>query len=467
MRRVVGLSLVGLGTFLIVIAVVLPTYIVGQVIKFPLNEFETATLVANNASYFDANTLTEKSPVTMDATYTIKGDAPAGDSSTAVWNEFSSVYDVTNGYQVELQSRTFAFNRRTAALVQCCGESLNGQPDVQTGVLGYVFPIGTKKQTYMVFDTSLGKPAPFVYSGTTSVLGVQADVFVENVPPTQVSTVSVPGSLIGSTASSVAAPEYYSNHLVYDVDPVTGALINVNEHEVQALYNPATNTQALTLFNADLVMTPTSEKTVVGLDNNGKTELSLLTLILPIVLGVVGAIVLVIGILMMRTRRDDVEAGPTTPAPEQAAVPEEPTRANLIPGLDDEPQEPTAESEPAAETESAAVEEAPAAEEAHAEEAPAAEEAPVEEAPVAEGSAEEEPAAAEEAPAASTAEDATAETETAAAPAAAETDPAPAAAETPAAPAAANGGAPAAAAPKRARRARTTKPAADPEASAK
>ena len=44
MRRDIGAVLAGLGTLLIVMAVVLPTYIVGQVAKFPLNEFQTATL---------------------------------------------------------------------------------------------------------------------------------------------------------------------------------------------------------------------------------------------------------------------------------------------------------------------------------------------------------------------------------------------------------------------------------------
>ncbi|HEY1622191.1 MAG TPA: DUF3068 domain-containing protein, partial [Streptosporangiaceae bacterium] len=355
MRRVIGLCLVGLGTFLIVMAVVLPTFIVSQVVKFPLNEFETATLVANNATYFNASTLSERSPVTLQATYTIKGDGPAGTSSTAVWNEFSYVYDITNHSSVQVQSRRMAFDRKTAQLVQCCGESVDGKPAVQTGVLGYVFPMGAKKQTYDLFDITLGKPVPFVYTGTTTVEGVHANVYTNNVPPTKIGTVSVPGSLVNSTASSVTAPEYYSNHVTYDVDPQTGALIDVNEHEAQVLYNPTTNQPALTLINADLVMTPASVHKVIGLDTSGRNELTLLQLILPIVLGVVGVIALVVGFLMVRQPREDVEAGPTTPAPERAAVPEDPTRANLVPGLGEEHKEATAGSASEAKTEPAPV----------------------------------------------------------------------------------------------------------------
>ena len=101
MRRVIGLILAGLGTFLIVVAVLLPTWVSSQVIKFPLNEFETATLEASNASYFSPSALTEKTGVNLQATYTIKGDGAAGNSSTAVWNEYSYVYDLTNRQAVQ------------------------------------------------------------------------------------------------------------------------------------------------------------------------------------------------------------------------------------------------------------------------------------------------------------------------------------------------------------------------------
>src|SRR5438105_13696110 len=113
MRRVIGLALAGVGTFLIVCAVALPTVVSSQVIKFPLNEYETASLAANNASYFSAKALTERTGVNMEATYTIKGDAKKGDSSTAVWNEYAYVYDRTNHEEVHQITRTVAIDRKT------------------------------------------------------------------------------------------------------------------------------------------------------------------------------------------------------------------------------------------------------------------------------------------------------------------------------------------------------------------
>src|ERR1700722_17669531 len=259
MRGIIGLILAGLGACLILVAVLLPTWVVGQVVKFPLNEYETATLDASNASYFSTTSLTERTGVSLEATYTIKGDASAGNSSTAVWNEYSYVYDLTNHQAVQQMSRTFAFNRRTGELVDCCGASVNGDTSVrQTGMVGYVFPIGTQKQTYQVFDTTLKKTMPFVYSGTTAVRGIQAYEFVENVPPTQVASLTVPGSFVGSAAASVTLPEFDEEHLTYYVDPETGALIDVKEQQSTTLRTSASAAPSLVLFDADLVATPAS-----------------------------------------------------------------------------------------------------------------------------------------------------------------------------------------------------------------
>jgi len=346
MRGVFGLVLAGVGTFLIVCAVVLPTWISGQVIKFPLNEYETATLDASNASYFSTTTLTEKTGVSMQATYTIKGDGAAGDSSTAVWNEYSYVYDLTNRQPVQQQTRTLAFNRRTGQLVNCCGASLNGNTSIrQTGLAGYVWPIGTKKQTYQVFDATLNKPMPFVYSGTTTVHGITTYKFEENVAPVQVTTLSVPGSLVGESAATVTLPEFYEMHLIYYVDPTTGALVNVNEHQTMSLRSPATGAQALLLFDADLIATPATVNTVVGLDTTGRNELSLLKTILPLVLGILGVIALIAGIFLSRRRHDDIDAGLHGTSPESAAeaadAPEPAASApaaepEVVPGMKDE-----------------------------------------------------------------------------------------------------------------------------------
>jgi Porin PorA len=350
MRGIIGLILAGLGAFLILVAVLLPTWVVGQVVKFPLNEYETATLQASNASYFNEASLTEKTGVTMEATYTIKGNASAGNSSTAVWNEYSYVYDLTNHQAVQQMTRTFAFNRRTGQLVDCCGASVNGVTSVrQTGLVGYVFPIGTQKQTYQVFDTTLKKTMPFVYSGTTDVRGIQAYEFVENVAPTQTGSVTLPGSLVKSQAASVTLGEYDAEHLIYYVDPETGALVDVNEQQSTTLRMSATAAPLLVGFDADLIATPASVTQIVALDSKGRNELNLLQTVLPLVLGIVGAVSLLVGIFLSLRRREDtaeIDDVSREAAPADSGRPDGAVRgrhaaelAGVVPGLDDEAAE--------------------------------------------------------------------------------------------------------------------------------
>jgi Porin PorA len=344
MRRV-GLILAGLGTCLVVFAVLAASWITGQVIKFPLNEFATVTLTAPNATYFSVAKLTEMTGVTVEATYTIKGNAAAGSSSTAVWNQFVYVYDQTNKAPIQSMTRTFAFDRRSAQLINCCGSNVGGDSSIaQHGYVGYVLPIGTKKQTYDVFDTNLNKAVPFTYTGIGDVDGTQAYKYTENVAPTQNGTQTVPGSLVNQAAASVTLPQYYQVQTTYWIDPVTGALLNVTQNEKLTLRN-TDGTQALVLLSANLAATQDSIDGLVALDNSQVTKASLVGTLLPLVTGILGLLLLIVGIVLFRKPEADAEAAPSRREPELAAAePEVAARHSLVPGLDDEPREAGVES---------------------------------------------------------------------------------------------------------------------------
>ena len=124
-------------------------------------------------------------------------------------------------------------------------------------------------------------------------------------------------------------------------------------------------------------MTLASVNGLVALDNSQRSKMSLVTTILPLVTGIVGVIVLIVGILLSRRPREDVESGASTTSPELAAAEPEDADSALRhaalpgPGLDDEP---TAES-PAVQLEAVQAEsesaEAPEAEAAQPEAAQA------------------------------------------------------------------------------------------------
>jgi hypothetical protein len=207
-----------------------------------------------------------------------------------------------------------------------------------------VLPIGTKKQTYDVFDTNLNKAVPFAYSGIGDVDGTQAYKFTETVAPTKNGSQTLPGSLVGQSAASVTLPQYYQTQTTYWIDPVTGALLNVTQNEKLTLRNDD-GSQALVLFNANLAATQDSIDGLVAIDNDQVSKASLVGTLLPLATGIIGLLLLIIGIALARRPEGDAVAAPSRREPELAAAePEAAASASLVPGLDDEPREATVES---------------------------------------------------------------------------------------------------------------------------
>lgn len=324
MRRAIGLTLAGLGAFLIVLAVLVRTYVGGQVIKFPLSEYLKTNLEATGVSYFSPSKVAEVSGATILVTSTVKGDPAAGTSSTAVWNGFTYLYDVTNSAVYQYSARRFAFNRRTAELVQCCGASVDGNTSVhQSGLVGFLWPFGTQKTTYQVFDPTLNKPMPTSYAGTSSIDGITVYRYVEHVAPTKAGSQTLPGSLVGmKSQASVTLPEYYAATNTFWVDPLTGAQLYSTQDQKLTLQDSA-GTQRLLLFSGDIKVTPQSETTIVGLDRTGRSEYTWLEVFTPLLAGLVGLVLLVVGILLARRRREDDQPDHAeASAPEPALDPE-------------------------------------------------------------------------------------------------------------------------------------------------
>ncbi len=309
MRRVAGLVLTGFGTFLLVLALFIRFVVVGEAVKFPLNENEITTLVANDASYFSVAKLAELTGVTMQDTLTVQGDNAAGNSSRAVWDEFSYVYDETNKQAVQYGTERMAFDRRTGELVNCCGVHIGTNASVQMSGQGFVWPLNSQQKTYSVFDTTLLKPAPSSFAGTAVVDGITTNKYVETVQPTQIGTQTLPGSLVGvNDAQSVTLAEYDHSTTTEYVDPVTGAPVEAQSS--QDLYLVNSGGPVLTLLDANFVTSAASVASTVKTAKHYDGEILLVSVILPVVLGLAGLILLVMGIMLTMSRRaDEYESG--------------------------------------------------------------------------------------------------------------------------------------------------------------
>jgi hypothetical protein len=309
MRRVFGVALAGLGAFLIVGALLCRFYLPGQVVKFPLNEYDVSRLSGTNVSYFSPQTGAEVNGATVRAVSTTQGDVAAGNSSTAVWNNITGVFDVTSSPQVAIGYSTerLAFDRRTGALMNCCGAEV-GTARPQFAGQGYVWPIGTQQQNYQVFNKSTLKAEPFNFTGTSTVDGLSVDVFVQPINNVQVGQpVTLPGSLVGSSQPTVQLPQYLTATNTYYVDPATGAPVKEVEAENQTLQDPVTGATALVLFNGTLTSTPQSVTASVNTARHYDTEINWLEVIGPIIGLLLGLVLLIVGILLINSYRDEYE----------------------------------------------------------------------------------------------------------------------------------------------------------------
>ncbi|HUB38127.1 MAG TPA: DUF3068 domain-containing protein [Streptosporangiaceae bacterium] len=306
MRRVAGLVLSALGAFLIVLALLTRFVVVGEAVKFPLNEKSISTLVASNASYFSPSKLHELTGATLQDTVTVEGDNAAGNTSRAVWNEFSYVYDETNRITYDYSTLRLPFDRRTGELLNCCGAAIGTNSSVHLSGQGFVWPIGSQQQTYQYFDTTLLKPEPSVYSGTAVVDGLTTYKYVETVLGDKSGTLTLPGSLVDDpTAQSVTLNEYDQSTTTFYVDPGTGAPVKElsNEH----LYLQSGGAEVLNLLNAHFESTASTVASAVSNAKSKDAEIELVSVILPVVFALVGIILLVMGIILTLSVRDEPE----------------------------------------------------------------------------------------------------------------------------------------------------------------
>jgi hypothetical protein len=319
MRRSTGLAASALGAFLVVLALLTRFYIAEQAIKFPLNEHRITTLTAENVSYFNPGELQELRRVTMTDTSTTEGDVASGSSSTAVWNNFSYIFDQTNGLTYDYSLQRLAFNRRSGELVDCCGANVNARRIHFSG-LGYVFPLGAQKTTYQIFDTTLMKTHPISYAGTATVDGLATYKYVEAVAPTRVGTDQLPGSLVGMLdQATVSLGEYYAGTTTDYVDPISGVPVLVRTGQHLYLVD-SSGKQVLNLLNATFVTTPASVAAAAQTARSADATISVATVIVPATVGVAGVIVLSIGVIMARTRPDSDDEDLTPVGGGQAAV---------------------------------------------------------------------------------------------------------------------------------------------------
>ena len=256
-----GLVAAGLAAFFAATGLVPALPVIDYAVPPALNNPETLVLTAADATYLSPVSLAEVSGARIEETDTVKPDDSAGSSSVAVWTVTTSTYDATHHQQLEPITQTFAIDRATAQLVSCCGANINGNLLIrQSGLSGYVFPAGSRRQAYDVFDIVLDRPEPAAYSGSGTIDGIPAYRYTEDITAARA----------GFSPLSATDPELYSVRNSYWVDPQTGAVLAIDATEDRYLAGPT----APRLFDADLATTPATVAALADQDRAVRHEIT-------------------------------------------------------------------------------------------------------------------------------------------------------------------------------------------------
>jgi hypothetical protein len=328
MRRFLGAVLVGLGTLLIVLAVGMPTFLEPQVSQLPTNlkpcnagsttdpagclppVTATAVQAAYLQTYNDGSAkvnqgnLIDTVEVKPQPNMTVQEQNAHRIPDTAViWAVYSTVKD---GQGVVIQQTTIliALDRKTGAAVNWSNQYLADGYNQPVTFKGneFQFPFNTEKKDYAVFDENIKTTVTAKFMGVESVNGLDTYHFHSDVPDTPL---DLPQNDLDALGNIFAGGQggmqvIYSDAKDIWVEPTTGVLIKVRDQQHKVLED-ANGKQIQVLLDGDFLTDDSSVKAAVDSANHNVSQLKLVSVYLPIGLGVVGLVLVIVGFLLLRT----------------------------------------------------------------------------------------------------------------------------------------------------------------------
>jgi hypothetical protein len=310
-RRTIGLSLLGLGAFLLAAAVALPAFLVPTLVRLPLDQKADVVVSDEDANYLDRSKLEEaQGPITVHLL--VEGDPGARDASSdvAVWHSGTTITDAHDELVVEPSEVVNCLDRRTAEAVPCddASEDIEG--------LTLTFPFGTEKKDYPVWNGNAGKAIPARFTGQDEVHGVAVYRFEQTVPETVIDKTDVPAHLVGGTGDEmVSAEAVYSSDRVILVEPTSGKIVSSVEHPVIVLRGPD-GTDGATVLDATLGPDGAALKKAAADAADTRGQIRFISNILPWAVAGLGLVLLLVGLaLFLRSRTEGAHRSSAADAP--------------------------------------------------------------------------------------------------------------------------------------------------------
>ncbi|NLE78226.1 MAG: DUF3068 domain-containing protein [Rhodococcus sp.] len=316
--RILACILVGLGAFLLAVAILVPTFMVGQLKKTPL-DLEVTTIAEGTGSVLNSEALRA-------------GNAEVDQNVPIIAQRYVTVQEPSNADDITVQAGLTV--RRTdkqgdtgllsATVDTVTGDRQTGMPtndpvgtlqtqpnqpaeELERDGLQYKFPFGTKKESYPYFDLTAHETNPIEFVEEAELHGVEVYHFKQEVGPVDLSKVSdaptnklqLPAQVWGVPGGElpVTMTRYYTNVRDLWVEPTTGVIVKGQEqlHQYYARNadKPEVNVLEVTLPFNEATIEQQAQQAREGMD-----QLSLIGRTVPIVAAILGVICLIAGIIL-------------------------------------------------------------------------------------------------------------------------------------------------------------------------
>lgn len=320
MKRVVGTVLFGLGVLFVVLAVGLPVYVAPAVTKLPYDLKRSESRVeAKNATFLQLKKVGEEVEATVHTNrdlvsvttvvpqpvLTEQLQAQFKDKAV-VWDVYSSTARADNGEKISESTTEIALDRVSGVPVDWSGAWVNDGTKTTTKFSGqiYKFPFHTEKKDYAFWDAELGGAAPPAkFEAVDSVGGVEVYRFKQTIDWFKTNLDDGTRSFLLSKFGDKTATTgdvYYRNTRTFWVEPVTGQFLDLREQRQQEFRDDVGT--VTTLLNADFRYSKATVDNSVKTAGDNKFLIQTVRLYAPIVLGVIGLVLLIVGPLLMRRR---------------------------------------------------------------------------------------------------------------------------------------------------------------------
>jgi hypothetical protein len=251
MRRILAPTLIGLGVFLLLTALLLRVWAYPRLAVSPVDQDSATKAEAKNATIFDTDPeVLEPFETDLTVVSSTRGDVKATEDDAPdgvlVWVDTTQIWADADGEDAPERSVSVdrvAHDEKTGEAVKCaeCDTFSEAEEGEQVAIdrsgQYFKFPFGTEKKDYEFWDDTLAEALPASFEEEDEIDGLKVYKFVQTIEQQEVGTREVPGVIFDVDEPAVDATSMYGVTRTFYVEPVTGVIIDrVEDRDESIVY---------------------------------------------------------------------------------------------------------------------------------------------------------------------------------------------------------------------------------------